>query len=123
MQLYNGCVEIVIYLKEKLTFKKYYYYKMKCLVTLVEAKEVARKLKLDLKKYPLKRWRYAMCVEMEHGSHNKRTNVTKNNLVKTGKIALAHVIEFPDYYERLEKMEKKAYGYWKSKKRPSLLKK
>lgn len=94
---------------------------MKCLVTLAEAKEVAKKLKLNLKKYPLKKWRDALCVEMEHGSHDKRTNVTGNNLLKTGKIALAHIVEFPDYYERLKKMEKQADKYWKGKKRSQII--
>jgi hypothetical protein len=28
----------------------------------------------------------------------------------TGKIALAHLNEFPDYYTRLEKMEREAEG-------------
>ncbi|WP_245618719.1 DUF5661 family protein [Methanogenium cariaci] len=30
----------------------------------------------------------------------------------TGKIALAHLNEFPDYYERLEKMETEAEEFW-----------
>lgn len=34
-------------------------------------------------------------------------NMTNNNILITGKIALAHLNEFPDYYKRLEKLEKK----------------
>jgi hypothetical protein len=30
----------------------------------------------------------------------------------TGKIALAHLNEFPDYYTRLAAMEKDAHEYW-----------
>lgn len=45
-------------------------------------------------------------VELEHGTVNSFTNVTNDDLVLTGKIALAHLYELPDYYERLEKMEK-----------------
>jgi hypothetical protein len=33
----------------------------------------------------------------------------------TGKIALAHLNEFPDYYVRLEKLEKEAEEYWEKK--------
>ena len=49
-----------------------------------------------------------MEVELEHGSHDPQTNVTNDDLIVTGKIALAHMKEFPDYYERLEKMEREA---------------
>ena len=33
----------------------------------------------------------------------------------TGKIAWAHLKEFPDYYSRLAKMEKDADAFWKDK--------
>jgi len=35
----------------------------------------------------------------------------------TGKIALAHLNEFPDYYDRLEKMEKETDKFWGKKDR------
>jgi hypothetical protein len=35
----------------------------------------------------------------------------------TGKIAWAHLIEYPDYYRRLEKMEKEAEAYWDAQKK------
>jgi len=57
-----------------------------------------------------------MEVELEHGKINELTNVTNNDLLITGKIALAHLNEFPDYYDRLENMENEAERYWDSKK-------
>ena len=51
-------------------------------------------------------------VEMEHGKKSGLTNITDNNLEMTMKIALAHLFEFPDYYERLEEMEKNAKEHW-----------
>ena len=81
-------------------------------VRMKDANIIAKKL--GLKGYPPKLWQYAMQVEMEHGLYDKRTNVTNNDLLKTGKIALAHILEFPDYYERLKKMEKEAARYWGS---------
>ena len=45
---------------------------------------------------------------MEHGLHDLATNVTGDQPVITGKIALAHLNEFPDYYTRLERMEEEA---------------
>ena len=64
-----------------------------------------------------------MKVELEHGMIDKRTNVTNDDLMKTGKIALAHLLEYPDYYTRLKKMEDAAEKYWKNKKKPSVIKK
>ena len=49
---------------------------------------------------------------MEHGLHDPETNVTGNDPIMTGKIALAHLREFPDYYTRLEKLEKEAQDFW-----------
>ncbi|MBQ8891472.1 MAG: hypothetical protein IJ068_01240 [Bacilli bacterium] len=39
-------------------------------------------------------------IEMEHGTVNKETNVTNDNLIMTAKIALAHLNEFPNYYNK-----------------------
>ena len=37
---------------------------------------------------------------IEHGSVNPLTNVTNDDLLLTMKIALAHLNEFPDYYNK-----------------------
>ena len=39
-------------------------------------------------------------VELEHGKINSNTNVTNNDLITTSKIALAHLNEFPNYYNK-----------------------
>lgn len=39
-------------------------------------------------------------IELEHGLISKDTNVTNNNLILTTKIALAHLNEFPNYYNK-----------------------
>ena len=54
-----------------------------------------------------------MNVELEHGKRDRATNVTNDDMIITGKIALAHLNEFPDYYTRLVKMEKEADKFWK----------
>lgn len=51
-------------------------------------------------------------VELEHGKISPSTNVTNDDPIMTGKIALAHLNEFPDYYTRLSKMEKEADAFW-----------
>ena len=52
---------------------------------------------------------------MEHGKRDAQTNVTNDDPLTTGKIALAHLHEFPDYYTRLAKMESEAEDFWKNK--------
>ena len=49
-----------------------------------------------------------MNVELEHGSRFEDLDVTSDDAVTSAKIALAHLREFPDYYERLERMEAEA---------------
>jgi hypothetical protein len=47
-------------------------------------------------------------VELEHGLRDPTTNVTDDDPLVTGKIALAHLNEFADYYTRLDQMEEQA---------------
>ena len=49
---------------------------------------------------------------MPRRTRDPETNVTNNDPLLTGKIALAHLKEFPDYYSRLKKMEKEADEFW-----------
>lgn len=39
-------------------------------------------------------------IELEHGTIHSETNVTNDNLITTAKIALAHLNEFPNYYNK-----------------------
>jgi hypothetical protein len=47
-------------------------------------------------------------VELEHGLRHPETDVTHDDPVMTAKIARAHLMEFPDYYTRLHRMESEA---------------
>jgi hypothetical protein len=66
----------------------------------------------DSAPFDVEQFRMGMDVELEHGLHDPVTNVTNSDPVVTGKIALAHLNEFPDYYTRLEKMETQAEAEW-----------
>jgi hypothetical protein len=81
--------------------------------------DIAKQLNINLKVVPLKTWKIAMKIELEHGKVYTKTNVTDDDLLKTGKIALAHLLEDIYYYQRLEKMEKEAKKFWKGKKMPN----
>jgi hypothetical protein len=85
-------------------------------VTLQEAKEMGERLGVSWKKFDVEQLRRGMEVELEHGLRDPETNVTGDDLFLTAKIALAHLNEFPDYYERLEEMEQQAETYWADRK-------
>jgi len=88
---------------------------MKKFFTAEVAKKVGESLGIDWSKFDVEQYRRGMDVELEHGTDNKVTNVTNDDKIATGKIALAHLNEFPDYYTRLDKMEKEAHAYWDKK--------
>jgi hypothetical protein len=77
-----------------------------------DAKRVGEELGLNWEKFDIDQFRRGMDVELEHGLVDSHTNVTNDDPLMTGKIALAHLNEFPDYYDRLEKMEKEAEEFW-----------
>ena len=80
--------------------------------TAAEARRVGEQIGIDWANSPfdVEQFRMGMEVELEHGLHDPSTNVTGDDPVVTGKIALAHLNEFPDYYTRLERMEEEANG-------------
>ena len=82
--------------------------------TAKEAKEIGEKLGIKWDKFNLEQFRAGLDVELEHGTRDPKTNVTNDDALMTGKIALAHLNEFPDYYTRLEKMEKEAEEFWEN---------
>ena len=78
--------------------------------TAVEARKIGEALGIDWSKFDIEQYRMGLDVELEHGKVDRHTNVTDDDPIMTGKIALAHLNEFPDYYTRLEKMEREAEG-------------
>lgn len=83
--------------------------------TTDEAKKIGEILGVNWSEFDVEQFRMGMDVELEHGLRDLNTNVTNDNALMTGKIALAHLNEFPDYYTRLEKLEKEAEIYWENK--------
>lgn len=78
--------------------------------TAREARQIGNKLGVDWSRFDVEQYRIGLDVELEHGLVDPHTNVTNGDPMMTGKIALAHLNEFPDYYTRLEKMEREAEG-------------
>ena len=80
-----------------------------------EAKKIGEALGIDWSKWDIEQFRMGMDIELEHGVSDALTNVTDDDPMLTGKIALVHLNEFPDYYDRLEKLEEDAETYWEKK--------
>jgi Protein of unknown function (DUF5661) len=76
--------------------------------TAEEARSIGSRLGLDWTKIDLEQFRRGLEVELEHGARDPATDVTKDDLILTGKIAWAHLKEIRDYYTRLDQMEAEA---------------
>lgn len=81
-------------LQEKKTYRRF---------SVAEAKRIGDRLGIDWARVPIGEFRSGLTVEMEHGKTNMATNVTNDDLLKTGKIAWAHLREDPRYYTRLRR--------------------
>ncbi len=68
--------------------------------TLDEANRIAEKLGIDFSKVGFTPEEYleGLNIELEHGLVDPETNVTNDDPLMTGKIALAHLNEVPTYY-------------------------
>jgi len=80
-----------------------------------EASQVGARLGVDWTKVDRDEFRRGLEVELEHGARDPETDVTHDDMVLTGKIAWAHLKEFPDYYMRLDRLETEADAYWSSR--------
>ena len=65
-----------------------------------QAHYIAQKLGINFDKFPFEDFYTGLNIELEHGSVDPATNVTNNDLELTAKIALAHLNEFSDYYNK-----------------------
>lgn len=78
--------------------------------TVEEARSIGEQIGIDWATAPfdVEQFRMGIDVELEHGLHDPQTDVTGSDPILTGKIALAHLKEFADYYSRLTVMEQEA---------------
>ena len=76
--------------------------------TIEQARDIGERRGIDWKRIDVEQFRMGLDVELEHGLHDPSTDVTGNDPILAGKIALAHLKEFADYYTRLETKEREA---------------
>jgi len=67
---------------------------------LQDASYAAKVLDIKFDKYTIEEFLEGINIELEHGTIDLKTNVTNNNLIPTAKIALAHLNEYPNYYNK-----------------------
>ena len=65
-----------------------------------DAEYAASLLGVSFDKFTIEEFLTGINIELEHGTINSKTNVTNDNLITTAKIALAHLNEFPNYYNK-----------------------
>lgn len=85
--------------------------------TAEQAERIGEEIGIDwaVSPFDVEQFRAGINVELEHGAHDPATNVTDDDPHVTGKIAWAHLNEFPDYYTRLERMEEEAHREWEAR--------
>jgi len=76
--------------------------------TTQDARHIGGALGIDWRVIDFEEFRKGLEVELEHGRDDPQTDVTHDEPLTTGKIALAHLKEIPDYYTRLARMEAEA---------------
>jgi len=80
--------------------------------TMDEALKIGKQIGIDFTKINPEQFRMGLGVELEHGTRFPQANVTNDDPILTGKIAYAHLLEIPDYYTKLAKLEKQGKDYW-----------
>ncbi len=89
-------------------------------ITKAQALRAGKKLNVNFEVVDVETLKDGMNVELEHGRRRGITNITNDGILLSAQIALAHLAEFPDYYDALEKMEEKLKKKWKGKKKPNI---
>jgi len=75
--------------------------------SLEDATKLGEKLGInwETNKFDAEQFKMGLESELEHGTKGKDLNITNDNPLMTAKIALAHLREISNYYDRLKKME------------------
>lgn len=80
-----------------------------------EAEAVGKELGISWESFEIEQFLEGLNVELEHGTINPETNITNDDITMTGKIVIAHLNQYSDYYTRLESMKREADEYWQER--------
>lgn len=87
---------------------------MKRTITLAAAGREMRRCGINPKIVPVRLFRKGMNIELEH------IRSAKIPYRKVARIVIDHLCEYPDYYQRLLRMEHEADRFWNRRKKPSI---
>jgi Protein of unknown function (DUF5661) len=81
-----------------------------------EAKRIGESLHLDLDQVGLEQFRQGLMGKDKRGALDPETGSAYDGVLLAGKVVLAHMEEFPDYFSRLEKLRAEADKYQSKRK-------
>jgi hypothetical protein len=76
-----------------------------------EAKRIGEALHVDWEQVDLEQFRQGLMGEHEQAAIDPETGLTYEGVLLTGKVVLAHMQEFPDYFTRLAKLKEEVDEY------------
>jgi len=74
-------------------------------ISLDEAKRIGDSLYIDWNQVDLKQFRQGLMGNHKQGAMDPETELIYDGVLSTGKVVLAHMQEFPDYFTRLAKLK------------------
>ena len=77
------------------------------------AKRIGDELGIDWKEVDIEEFNKGLNFELKHGTRYNNTDLIHHDLPLIAEITWSHLKEIPDYYTRLEKMERDAELFWK----------
>ena len=76
-----------------------------------EAKRIGDSLYIDWNQIDLEQFRQGLIGNQRRAAMDSETGLIDDGVVLSGKIVLAHMQKFPDYFSRLEKLRAEANDY------------
>jgi hypothetical protein len=80
-------------------------------ISIGEAKRVGESLHIDWEQVDLEEFRQGLMGNHKPGAIDPETGLAYEDVLLTGKIVLAHMEEFPDYFTRLAKLKEEVDEY------------
>jgi uncharacterized protein DUF5661 len=80
-------------------------------ISTADARRVGESLHIDWEQVNLEEFRQGLMGNHKPGAIDPETGLAYESVLLTGKIVLAHIEEFPDYFTRLAKLKEEVDEY------------
>jgi hypothetical protein len=81
-------------------------------IDLAESRRIGDRLGIDWRQFSIQQFQQGLNVEHGRVAREPELDSINDDVLLSGKIALPHLIEYPDYYARQAVMNKEADEYW-----------